>query len=289
MNILLVDSGATKATWVLLQDGQRLYEERTPGISPYFLANEEISSITLEIRQKMPVTVDALYFYSTGCKAIEQQARMAALFQELFPEADTIEVGTDMLAAARSTCQGEPGLVGILGTGSNACYYNGEHIEQTAGGLGFILGDEGSGAAIGKALLIAYLNRELPAPLHEALEAEYQLSRDHILQAVYQLPYPSRFLATFAPFVRQYRHAPFLQELLEDQFSLFLRRSLIPLGHTYRLPLHCTGSVAFYFQADFQAAAKKLGLQVRSFQQDPMPGLIRFHQQAAPESSSTIP
>lgn len=274
---LIADSGATKANWVAVVDGQARQRFQTPGISPYFLDDAGIAATVREVRQALPGSYAAVHFYSTGCKAAEQRQRVTTLLATLFPESTAVQVETDLLGAARAVAQRAPGVVGILGTGSNACRYDGRQITSTAGGLGFILGDEGSGAAIGKALIMDYLNQQLPPALAQELEASHHLTRDNILQAVYQLPYPNRFLATFAPFVHQHRQEPSLQTLLEGQFRAFFRHSILVDGHPGTLPVHFVGSIAHYFADELRAVAQALGLELGQIQADPLPGLVAYH------------
>jgi N-acetylglucosamine kinase-like BadF-type ATPase len=274
---ILVDSGATKANWVAVSEGKTVHQLQTQGISPYFLTDEGIVDVLREVRRSIPEPVNELYFYSTGCKAEDQRRRMNQLLRLMFQEATQVQVETDLLAAARAMSQREAGIVCILGTGSNACRYDGSQIVETAGGLGFILGDEGSGAGIGKELIRSFLNREMPENLREDLNNHYHLTRDNILQSVYQLPYPNRFLATFAPFAFEHREEPSIRELLDRQFSLFFQRSVTLLQDSQHLPVHFVGSVAQFFQEEIARNAVPFGLQLARFQQDPMSGLIQYH------------
>ena len=275
---LLVDSGATKAKWAFAQRGQIVEVAITEGISPYFLDDSAILAIVSKLRHEIPSPPEELFFYSTGCNALEQRMRMQQLLRQAFPETNRVEVATDILGAARATCLQNPGVVGILGTGSNACRYATGQVEATIGGFGFILGDEGSGAAIGKDLIIAYLNQELPSELALLLQDSHQLTRDNILKAVYQRPFPSRFLATFAPFLHRHRLEAPVAAILSRQFMLFLKRNIAPLRADTGLPVHFTGSVAFYFQEEVKSAAQEMGIPVGKFEKDPLPGLAIYHQ-----------
>lgn len=275
---ILVDSGATKANWAAVQHGQIIHQIQTQGISPYFLNDEGIVDILREVRSKISAQVQELHFYSTGCKAEDQRRRMHQLLRLMFQEATIVNVETDLLAAARSMAQHQPGIICILGTGSNTCRYDGNEVVETAGGLGFILGDEGSGAAIGKALIQSFLNREMPEAMREDLSNQYHLTRDNILQSVYQLPYPNRFLSTFAPFAHEHRNNPLIKSILERQFRLFFERSVLLLEESKILPIHFVGSVASFFEEEIRYSAAQLGLNLGNIQKDPMPGLILYHQ-----------
>jgi N-acetylglucosamine kinase-like BadF-type ATPase len=275
--ILLVDSGATKANWAAVRDGEIIRQTQTQGISPYFLTDEGIIDIAREARMALPSKIDAVYFYSTGCKAEDQRRRMAMLLRLVFQEARLVEVDTDLLAAARSMAQNQPGIVCILGTGSNACGYDGQQIISNSGGLGFILGDEGSGAAIGKEIVKAYLNHEMPTALWESFHQRYHLNRDNILESVYKLPFPNRFLATFAPFAAEYREVEVIKGILNRQFGLFFQRSVLPLEESSQLKIHFVGSVAFYFEPEISTAGLSVGASLGTFCKDPMEGLIKYH------------
>jgi glucosamine kinase len=275
---ILVDSGATKANWAAVQHGQIIHQIQTQGISPYFLSDEGIVDILREVRSKISDPVQELHFYSTGCKAEDQRRRMHQLLRLMFQEATIVNVETDLLAAARSMAQHQRGIICILGTGSNTCRYDGNEVVETAGGLGFILGDEGSGAAIGKALIQSFLNREMPEAMREDLSNQYHLTRDNILQSVYQLPYPNRFLSTFAPFAHEHRNNPLIKSILERQFRLFFERSVLLLEESKILPIHFVGSVASFFEEEIRYSAAQIGLNLGNIQKDPMPGLILYHQ-----------
>jgi len=275
---ILVDSGATKANWAAVQQGKIIHQIQTQGISPYFLSDEGIVDVLREVRSKISDPVQEIHFYSTGCKAEDQRRRMHQLLRLMFQEATTVNVETDLLAAARSMAQHQAGIIGILGTGSNACRYDGQTIVETAGGLGFILGDEGSGAGIGKSIIQAFLNREMPEYLREDLNNQYHLTRDNILQSVYQLPYPNRFLSTFAPFANEHRNDPCIKGILDDQFRLFFERSVMVLENSKNLPVHFVGSVASFFSEEIRRNAVQLGLITGNTEKDPMPGLIMYHE-----------
>jgi N-acetylglucosamine kinase-like BadF-type ATPase len=275
---LIVDSGSTKAAWALAQNGAIQHCFTSAGISPYFMDDAAIRTLVAEVRAQLGGTIPAeLHYYGTGCNALEQRHRLEQLFSNLFPETPLVRVYTDIAGAARACCQHEAGITGILGTGSNACRYDGREVLETAGGLGFILGDEGSGAAIGRELLIAFLNRELPGHSAQALQERFQLTRDNILQSVYKLPFPNRYLAAFMPFVYAHRAEPAVQALLERQFLLFFQRNILPLQTPEALPVHLVGSVAYFFKEEIQQSAQLVSLSLGSIARDPIPGLAQYH------------
>lgn len=281
--LLIIDSGATKADWSLMEAGQLVSEFKTPGIPPFFLSDEEIGVQLAVVAGQTGDSVDGIFFYGTGCKAESSRKRLHAAFSAAFPSARAIEIETDVLGAARALCGRQAGIACILGTGSNSVWYDGERVVQNSGGYGYILGDEGSGAVLGRELIIAWLNRELPSELEQAFDAEYGLARDTVIERVYRGETPSRFLASFTPFLSAHVQSTFVHELLQRQFHLFIRRCVLPYPDARSLPVHFTGSVAFYFRRFLEAALSETGLQSGTFLAAPMEGLRAFHGQSNDE------
>ncbi len=280
---LIVDNGASKAEWILTGDGKILSRTRTPGIFHLQFSDEEVlttfqKAITGLAENDHP-PVEAIYFYSTGARTAQSRHRLSALLAEAFPEAGSIAVETDMLAAARALCLREAGIACILGTGSNACLYDGDRITDQAGGLGYILGDEGSGAGLGKRLMGAYLDQRLPYRLEVELENAFELSPEKVIDRVYRQPLPNRYLASFAPFLHQHRQDPFIAELLRTEFTRFFARYILPFQRSRTLPVNVVGSIALHFREPVIDAAQVIGLQVRTIAGDPVAGLARYHAQ----------
>jgi len=273
---LIADSGGTKAAWALARNGQVIWQQRTAGLPPSFLSDAEIIGLAKSVADQLESPPEGVYFYGTGCKELQANARMKKLLQGVFPNVP-LEVETDILGAARALCGYEDGIACILGTGSNACHCSGGQIVQNIGGLGFILGDEGSGAALGKALIAAYLNHELPENLYQALEKDYVLHRDDIIEAVYRKPGPNRYLASFAPFVKQWLEHPYMAAFAEEQFQAFFEKSVLKFSVDKSIPVHFTGSVACHFEQLIREVAQKMGLKAGIFLTDPIEGLATFH------------
>lgn len=274
---IIIDSGATKADWTALCQGRQVAAFQTPGIHPFFLSDEALGQAIAQARAQLQAPVHAIHFYGTGCRAEHSRQRLRQQFEKIFPEAKRIETATDVLGAARALCQRQPGIACILGTGSNSVWYDGNEIVQNSGGYGYVLGDEGSGAVLGRELLSAWLNAELPQRLGQAFETEYQLSADTILEKVYRNDAPSRFLASFVPFVARHAEEAFVQTLLKQQFQLFVRRCVLPYQAAHELPVHFTGSVAFYFREALCEVLAEARLQAGIFLKSPMEGLMRYH------------
>jgi glucosamine kinase len=275
--LLLIDSGATKADWAALTPDRAPQRFQTVGIHPFFLSEDAIRSALQQARHMAGAEADQIFFYGTGCKAESSRRELQALFRAVFPKAEDIEIETDVLGAARALCGSKPGIACILGTGSNSVWYDGSSVVQNAGGLGYILGDEGSGAVLGRELIVAWLNRELPPELLPAFESGYPVSKEEVILAVYRSETPSRFLASFAPFLSRHIGHPFAADLVQRQFELFVRRCVLDYPPAKELPIHFTGSVAWYFRSILEAVLEEAQLQSGIFLAAPMEGLIGYH------------
>ena len=213
---LIADSGATKCEWCLLQNGKKK-TILTQGISPYFLNSQQI--ITLLQKELLPklkgIKVDELYFYGTGLSNPNNSKIIKLSLKKLFTSAK-VEVNTDLLAAARALCGSGKGIACILGTGSNSCYYNGKKIVKNSPGLGYILGDEGSGAFLGKKVIQHYLYHTFDEDLMSRFDAKFTTNTVEILERVYKEPLANRYLATFAVFLAENRGHYMIENIIED-------------------------------------------------------------------------
>ncbi len=275
---LIIDSGATKANWTLADQRIIQHQVYTQGIHPLLMSDETMRSIAEEAQKKGITSPASIFYYGTGCKVESSQIRIKKVLQQAFPNAANIEVATDLLGAARALCQHSAGIACILGTGSNSCYYDGENMVQNKGGFGFILGDEGSGAALGKDLMAAYLNEELSSAIKIALEKEYSLSPEALIEATYRQPAPSRYLAKFAAFMLKNQQDTLIHQIIQQQFELFIRRYILPYPQSGSLPIHFIGSIAWHFRPFIETILKKTGLRAGNFLNEPMEGLLNYHQ-----------
>lgn len=285
--LLLADSGSTKTAWCLI-DGQNVRLMTTQGINPFQLDEHEISVILstelvpqIELYGKTAAIngiMDELHevmFYGAGCT--KEKAPVVATALRTALKADIrIEVMTDMMGAARGLCGHAPGIVCILGTGSNSCYYDGEDIVDNVSPLGYILGDEGSGAYIGKRLVGNCLKRQFSDEVCRLFEEETKLTPQIIIQKVYREKLPNRFLASLSPFCARHRDIPEIHDFLIDCFSQFFLRN-VNLYNCPELPVSFVGSIAWFYRNELKEAAEQLGFKIGDIQQSPMQGLIAFH------------
>lgn len=276
--IVIADSGSTKTDWCVVEQGQMIRQITTKGTNPFFQSEEEIGNeiATVLLPQLKDSILDAVYFYGAGCAFPDKIGAVHRAIAAHLEVRNGIEVSSDMLAAARGLCGHEAGIACIMGTGSNSCYYNGKEIEHNVSPLGFILGDEGSGAVLGKLLVGDLLKNQLPTALKEKFLTQFNLTPADIIDRVYRQPFPNRFLASLSPFLVQNLHEPSIHALVLDSFKAFLRRNVMQYDCQHNR-VHFIGSVAFYYQEVLQQAADEMGVQIGTIVKSPMEGLIRYH------------
>ena len=279
---LIADSGSTKTEWILIESGRVLKQLITKGINPFFQTEEEIYA---ELQAVMSSKIDTakvqqIHFFGAGCALPERKAQVSNALKVLFANTE-ISVESDLLGAARALLGHEKGIACILGTGSNSCFYDGENIVQNVSPLGFILGDEGSGAVLGKLFVGDCLKNQLPEALRDKFMDEYQLTPAIILDRVYKQPFPNRFLASFMPFLAAHQHEPAVYNIIYNAFVAFFRRNVMQYDYS-SYPVSFTGSVAFYFADILRKAAADCGVRVDKIEKNPMNGLVEMYYKETP-------
>ena len=274
---IIADSGSTKTTWMEVSSGNKMVTE---GLNPHFTSDEVFLAACATVsenisHQPSPIT---LHFYGAGCGNVAQRRRVKNLLQKGF-NTTHVEVETDMLGACRALCGHKAGLVGILGTGSNACYYDGERIVMQPFSTGYILGDHGSANHVGRILLQDYLTGTMPSDLSDLFHDTYKLSDNELMDNVYHRPNPNRFLASLAPFATKNICHPYCYQLIMSSLSDWYRyqlKGLIDASHSHNLYL--TGGFGASLDAPLHDFAKNNNLKVCAVAADPMPGLVCYHQ-----------
>lgn len=276
--ILLADSGSTKTDWCVVDGGKTIKQVKTGGTNPFFQTEDEIAAeIESALLPELPTSqIDDVYFYGAGCTPEKQPILAGALTRHL-QIAGRCEVASDMLAAARSLCGHRPGIACILGTGSNSCAYDGEKITHNVSPLGFILGDEGSGAVLGKLLVGDILKRQLPQELIDRFEEKFHLTNAEIIERVYRQKLPNRFLASLVPFLSENLAHPAIRTLVETSFRSFLCRNVKQYAGWESLPVGFVGSIAYYFRVPLEEALRQEGMTMGRVIQAPMEGLVAYH------------
>lgn len=274
---LIADSGATKAEWCLVA-GRKKKTIFTQGISPYFLEPEQIRDLL--VKELMPGVkkdgVDEIYYYGTGCASKENANIIRKALLQVFAGAK-VQVDNDLAAAAKSVCGRKKGMVGNLGTGSFCCYYDGRKIAKQTAGIGYALGDEGSGAYLGKKVIQYYLYDMFDEDLRTRFDAKYVTSRSEILQHVYKKPFPNRYLAGFALFLTENRGHYMVENIIEDGLNDFFFNHLRKYKEAYKMPVHFVGGVAFGFQDVLRELCAAYQMEPGKILKNPMPGLVEYH------------
>jgi N-acetylglucosamine kinase-like BadF-type ATPase len=276
-NYIIADSGATKCQWTLVLGNQKK-TITTIGISPYFLTTDQIvETIAKGFNKKVDTDIiNAVYFYGTGLSNPLNVASIKKALKKVFPKAD-LDIQTDLVAVARATCQHSKGVACILGTGSNTGYYNGKKIVKNSPGLGYVLGDEGSGAYLGKKVLQYYLYKTFDEELMHAFESKYPINKDQILDAIYKQPLPNRYMASFSEFLSEHRGHYMIENIIEDGINDFFFAHLNKLNESWLYPIHFAGSVAYIFRDVIKQLATAYELEIGTIVKSPMEGLIAFH------------
>ena len=276
-SVLIADSGSTKTQWCLLQDGKKKMIS-TQGISPYFLNDDSLGIILRkELAPKITnMPVDDIFYYGTGCSNPDNISLIKRGLKKIFPSAK-IKVQHDLMGAARALCGDKKGIACILGTGSNSCFYNGKRIVKNSPGLGFILGDEGSGSHLGKKVVQYYLYNTFDAELMEKFQSKYSADASEILDNVYKRPLPNRYLAEFVSFLTENRGHYMVENIIEDSLNDFFFNHIYKYRESWSLPINFAGSVAFGFKDVLAQMCSDFELTLGTVIKDPMEGLIKYH------------
>ncbi len=278
--ILLADSGSTKTDWRLVYADKSHQQILTDGINPYYETESIVAkTLTDQLCPHLPQEpIEAVYFYGTGCTGPEPSGLVQNALQSCLSVAGPIEVASDLLGAARATCGREPGVVAILGTGSNISAYNGHDLTGPGLSLGFWLGDEGSGGHMGKTLIQSFLLGKLPIYLADIFQEQYpDLNRLTVLDRAYRQPFPNRYFASFSPFLAQHIKIPFVEDLVKESFWLFIENYALRLPNARELPIHCVGSVAEHFTRELRSILYETDCQPGQIIGSPADGLIEYH------------
>jgi N-acetylglucosamine kinase-like BadF-type ATPase len=274
---LIADSGSTKAEWCIIGKG-RNKTIFTDGISPYFLNTAQI--IDLLRQQLMPhlknTAIGEIYFYGTGNKNPVNRKSVLKALKTLFPGV-YVEVDHDLMGAARALCGHGKGVACILGTGSNSCFFNGKKIVKNSPGLGYVLGDEGSGAYLGRKVLQYYLYNTFDEDLRSRFDAKYVTNASEILDNVYKKPLPNKYLASFALFLAENRGHYMIENIVEDGFNDFFFNHIYKYRESWTYPIHFVGGVAYGFRDVLLEMAAGYELEVGKILKNPMEGLIEYH------------
>lgn len=275
--ILIVDSGSTKADWCIVSNHKQIGRFQTVGLNPYFVDSAKIIN-EIQTNFPFPKSFDEVLdvrFFGAGCADERMQQFVSQALKQCFTYAQ-INISTDIVGAAIALFGENKGIASILGTGANSCLWNGQSVEQNSPSLGYILGDEGSGAYIGKRFVSLYLNGDLPADLCEAFRANCSLQRTDFLNAVYRQPNPNRFLASYTKFLSANIEHEFVRALIYDCFVNFFDKHIVRFSDYRNYPLGFIGSIAYYFKDILQDCAESYELKISKIIKQPIDGLSEY-------------
>lgn len=274
---LIVDSGSTKTRWCLVDQLEIIQEINTQGINPYVTSEEIILSIVNEqVLPNLKVCPNSIFYYGAGCSTDYNKSIVGNKLQLINKHA-LIEVEHDLLAVARALCQRSPGIAVILGTGSNSCLYDGKNIIQNTPSLGYILGDEGSGAFIGKKIISDFFYDRMPLHISNNFKSTNEVGIEHVLNKVYKEAAANAYLASFCMWLSTIINEPYAQDLIHSSFSEFVEKQIKPYGSDLTNKVYSIGSIAFHFSDIWQKVLAENSYVAEYSEQDPIKGLIKYH------------
>ena len=280
---LIAESGSTRTEWALVEDNHLVQRVFTEGLNPFFQTRREISrSVRLGLPESFfKKKLDQVYYYGAGCSSYEKKNILGASLVAQFKT--PIQVESDLLAAARGLFKCEAGIACILGTGSNSCFYDGKIIVKNVKAAGYILGDEGSGAVLGKLFLADLLKGLAPKELANEFHEKFRISVNDVMESVYNLPFPNRFLGTIAYFLGDYMDNEYVYNLLTNNLRSFFNRNVCQYDYI-NYPIRFVGSLAYAYPDNLQEVAQEFGVEIDVIEETPMNGLIEFHSMNIEES-----
>lgn len=277
--VAIVDSGSTKTDWVILDDFKKVFlKTETIGFNPNFI-NKELIVPEIEKNNSLSSvksSITRIFFYGSGCGIQKNCETIEEELSKVFANA-SITVKEDLMAAAYAAYDGKPAIVCIMGTGSNSCYFDGKNLKIKLPSLGFLMGDEGSGSAIGKQLVRRYFMQKLPEDLHREFEDTYQLTIDEALKNMYHTTRPNAYLADFNKFVVERKEHPYFQQMVFDEMMNFFDYQVLPYEEAKDAEINFIGSIAYYYENILRSAAAKLNLNVGHVVQKPIESLVNYH------------
>ena len=277
--IAIVDGGSTKCDWVILENSGKISQKtESIGFNPNII-NADLIPQEIEKNPHLFLIknqLDYIYFYGSGCGTVENALLVETQLQKVFPYAK-VTVKEDLTAAAYAAYNGKPAIVCILGTGSNSCYFDGESIRRDLPSLGFLIGDEGSGSALGKHLVRRFFMKKLPQDLHQEFVETYHLTIEDAIKNMYHNPRANAYLAEFNKFVVQRKQHPYFQNMVFDEMKNFFEYQVLPYEEAREAEINFIGSIAYYYEDVLRAVAAELNLTVGNIVQKPIESLVEYH------------
>ena len=278
--ILIADSGASKTDWACVsRESDLQIRFQSQGYNPNYITGPQIvEDIRKNLPEGFPVDeIDEIYFYGAGVTEL-QYPFMTETLLKVFTGAQTVFIAMDTLASCRALLQTKPGFAAILGTGANSCLYDGRNEGLNVDSCGFILGDEGSGANLGKRMITDYIRRNMPKNVYDLVGKALGKNNDELLDQIYTKPFPNRYCAQFAKFIQDhYDFDPYFRNLTTEAFRDFFRLIVTHYPDYQKYTFNAVGSVAYHHRALLEPVVKEFGMEMGVILQAPMPGLIKYH------------
>ncbi|WP_424493786.1 N-acetylglucosamine kinase [Salinimicrobium sp. GXAS 041] len=279
--IIIADGGSTKCDWILLDsNGDQVLKTRSKGLNPAVFKSEVLQARLLENQELLDVKdkVEKVHFYGAGCGTPKPTAELKRILSEFYGNASEVIVKEDMVAAAYAATT-EPGIVCILGTGSNSCFFDGKDVRTAVDSLGYILMDEASGNYFGKRLIRDYYYKKMPQDLAVVFEKQYDLSSDVIKENLYKRDNPNTYLASFAEFIFTNERNGYFYKLIMEGMKNFIEHRVLCFKEAQNVPVHFIGSIAYFSQDIIKDVAKPYHLDIGNFVRRPIDGLLNFYKE----------
>jgi glucosamine kinase len=275
---LIVESGSTKTQWSLVDREQVIKLVNTAGINPLNLPLVDIQTIMRPLSNYTgQYEVEAVYYYGAGCSTPASIKKIEDSLFSIF-KCNKVFIESDLIAACLSLARNQPGIIGLLGTGSNSCVWNGQKVETKVPSLGYVLGDEGGGVSIGKQLVVDFLKFQMPSNIRDLFSEKYKISTEQVIDRVYQMPMPNRFLAGFAPFAEAHIDDPYCYYLVKHQFESFFKKNIFLYPNYKKSQLHFCGSIANAHADLLRKICQSNGLTINKIVKEPIDGLAEYFQ-----------
>ena len=275
--ILVADSGSSQSDWMLALPADKTLSFTTKGLNPFFVNEKDIAKIIQHVPDVQPYRdeITEVYFFGSGCSSPDRREMVSNALSPLFPNA-FISVETELIGAAYASCGDRKGYIATLGTGSDVSFFDGQEVLPSRQGIGYVLGDEGSGAWFGKRLLTGYLYKTMPVDLAKAFAGQFRVNKEAIIKNVYQRASPNVYLAAFVPFMSEHMGHPYIDGLLRDGFREFVITNIKPFPDYRDYVCHFVGSIAYYFRSQLQQVCDQHGVKTGKILRRPIDELFNY-------------
>ncbi|MBN2682756.1 MAG: hypothetical protein JXR58_09635 [Bacteroidales bacterium] len=273
MSILIADSGSSKTDWCYISEKKERLYFQTEGLNPYFVNSQKISEVASAKFSGFSKEITKVFFYGSGCANAEKNLIVENGLKIVFPKAE-IFVFSDILGAAKALFGNEEGIAVILGTGQATCFYSDNKIVNSLPSGGFLLGDEGSGAYLGLQFLKKYLHKEIPEDIFIEFERRYNTDIQQIKNSLYSAQHSGKYLASFAPFIHEYKNRDVINEIISEAFGLLIEKYILRYHDAQKLKLGFCGSIAYFFKDNLETACSKYNLKPFKIIEKPIEELV---------------